>query len=87
MTTDWSRRIHEEVEELRGLRDELRVQLRLGRMEARDRWEKAEQDWERRESKLKLLAAESRESLEGVGEAAQLLAEQIREGYRHIRRR
>lgn len=85
--TDWSRRIHEEVEELRGLRDDLRVQAHLGRMEVRERWEKAERDWEHLEGKLKLLASESRESLEDVGEAARLLAEQIREGYRHIRER
>lgn len=85
--SDWSRRIQEEVDELRGLRDDLRVRIHLGRMEARERWEKTEQDWEHLEGKLKLLAAESRESLEEVGEAARLLAEQIRESYRHLRER
>jgi hypothetical protein len=84
---DWSKRIEEEVEELRGLRDDLRVQVHLAKMEAQERWEKAEEDWESLEGKLRQLAADSREELHEIGEAARLLASQIRESYRHIRER
>lgn len=80
-----SDRIHEEVEELRGLRDDLKLQVHLAKMEAQDRFQKAEQSWEHLEAKLRLLASESRESAGEVGEAAKLLVDEIRESYRHVR--
>ena len=83
--SDWTDRIREEADELRGLRDDLKLQLHLGRMEAQERFEKVEKDWEHLEAKLKLVAEASRESSDEVGEAARLLVEEIREGYRHVR--
>lgn len=83
--TDLSDKLAEELEELRGLRDDLRLQVHLGKMEVQERWEKAEKDWEHLEGRLKLVGAESRETLEEVGEAAKLVLEEIRQGYRHIK--
>ncbi len=54
-------------------------------MEVKERWSKAEQDWQHLEAKLKVMASESREALEDISGAAGLLASEIREGYRHIR--
>lgn len=85
--SDVKKRLQEEVDELRGLRDDLRVQLHLAKLEARDRWEQAEDDWEHLEGKLRELASESREELHEIGESAKGLAAQIRESYRHIRER
>ena len=84
--SDLRDRIHKDAEELRGLRDDLKLQVHLGKMEAQQRFEKAEKDWEHLEAKLKLLAEASRESSDEVGEAARLLVEEIREGYHHVRK-
>ncbi len=82
---DLSDAIRDEVEELRGLRDDLRLQIHLAKMEAQERWEKAEEDWDNLEAKLSQVASESREAMEDVGQAVKLLVGEIRDGYRHIR--
>jgi len=83
--SDWNDRLRSQVDELRGLRDDLKLQVHLGKLEARERFEKTEKDWGHLEAKLKQLADASRESADDVGEAARLLADEIREGYRHVR--
>jgi predicted nucleic acid-binding Zn-ribbon protein len=80
-------RFADEIERLRRLRDELRVQMRLGRAEARERWEKLERDFAHLEAKLAQIREQSRGDLAEIREAAKLLADQIREGYRHLRAR
>ena len=82
---DLSERFTEELDALRELRDEFRVQMELGRAEAREGWERLEEDWHQLEGKLKLMRNESRGELEEIRQAARLLARQIREGYRHLR--
>ena len=83
--SDLGERFSEELKGLRELRDEFRVQMELGRAEARERWERLEDDWHHLEAKLQLVRNESKGELEEIGEAARLLVEQIREGYRHLR--
>jgi SMC interacting uncharacterized protein involved in chromosome segregation len=78
-------RITEEVEGLQRLRDELRVQLHLGKAEARERFEKLEKTWQHLESRLKPIREESGEDLGQIREAAGLLVGEIRDGYRHLR--
>ena len=82
---DLTEKISEELNALRELRDEFRVQMELGRAEARNRWEELEQDWHHLEGKLKLVRDESRGDLEDIGEAARVLLQEIRDGYRHLR--
>ena len=82
---DLGERFSEELKGLRELRDEFRVQMELGRAEARERWERLEEDWRHLEAKLQLMRNESKGELEEIGEAARLLVQQIREGYRHLR--
>ena len=82
---DLSDKVSEELEALRELRDEFRVQMGLGRAEARRRWEELEEDWQHLESKLKLMRNESKGELEDIGEAARTLVQRIQEGYRHLR--
>jgi hypothetical protein len=83
--SDLTERFSEELKGLRELRDEFRIQMELGRAEARGHWERLEEDWRHLEGKLKLMRNESRGELEEINEAARLLVEQIREGYRHLR--
>ena len=79
-------RLHNEVDRLRQTRDELRVQIDLGKMEASDVWQDVEERWERLEGKLRVMADESKEVAEDVGEAATLLVNEIREGLSKVAR-
>ncbi len=83
--SDWKERISKEVGELRAVRDELKLQVHLAKMDGQERFERAEKDWEQLEAKLEVLAGAGRESAESVGEAAKLLVDEIRTGYRHVR--
>lgn len=84
--SDWKHRIEAEVRELRGLRDEVRLRVHLGKMEAREAFEQAEKRWEHLEAKLALIATESKHAAGEVGDAARLLIEEIRAGYDQVRR-
>jgi uncharacterized protein YoxC len=75
----------EELEELRRIRDELRVKIHLGKAEAKDLWEKTEHKLEDFENKVKSISSQAEEPLHDVGEAAKLLLDEIKDGYRRIR--
>lgn len=77
----------DEVERLREMRDELRVQAKLGQAELRERWEKLERRWHQLEGRIKVLREGMREDGQDVREAARLLAGELREGYEHLRQR
>lgn len=77
--------LKDELARLRTLRDELRVQLDLGQMELRDRFESAEKQWHQLEGKLGVIERESKEALDDVKDAAKNLVDEIGEAYKHIR--
>ena len=83
--SDLAERFSEELDALRELRDEFRVQMELGRAEARKRWEELEEDWHHLEGRLRLMRNESKGELEDIGETVRVLLRQIRDGYRHLR--
>jgi len=80
-------RIEQELDNLRTLRDELRVQVHLGRAEVRELWEGAEKRWQKLEGELDRVRDEAREPLEQIGEAAELLLGEIRSGYEKLRKK
>jgi len=77
----------DEIDRLRELRDELRVQAELGRAELRDRWHELEKGWHQLEGRLKLARDGAREDSQNVREAARLLARELRDSYEHLRKR
>lgn len=79
-------KLQEELEQLRTLRDELRVKVELGKMEARDRYEQAEKTWSELDGKLQLIRRETEQPMHDVAEAARLLLHEIAEAYRHVRK-
>ena len=83
-TREW---IHEELEALRQIRDEVRVQAKLGQAELRDHFQELEHRFHELEGKARQLGEGAREDLSGVGEAARRLATELREGYRKLRAR
>jgi hypothetical protein len=80
-------RFSQEFEELRKLRDELRVKAHLGRLEAEEAWGEVEARWQDLEAKARQIGRESAEGMEDVRAAAKLLAGELRETYRGIKRR
>jgi SMC interacting uncharacterized protein involved in chromosome segregation len=85
--SDENSRFNHELEELRTLRDELRVKAHLGRLEAEEAWGEVEKRWQDLEAKARQIGRESGESLVDVRAAAKLLAGELRETYQGIKRR
>lgn len=83
--TDLSAKIEAELESLRRVRDELRVQIHLAKADAKDAWEKLEHKFSEAENKVKFVAREAQEPLEDVREASLDLLREIRSGYNRIR--
>jgi len=84
--SEMGRRIEEELEALRRVRDELRVQMHLAQADARDLWDEMEGKFHELEGKASTVARAAEEPLRDVGEAAKLLVDEIRDGYRRIRK-
>jgi hypothetical protein len=79
-------RMHEEFEKLKQRRDEIRVQLDLGKKDARAAWDEVEGKWQQLEGKVKVLASEARDAAEDVATAADVLMDEIREGFTRLRK-
>ena len=79
-------RLEKELEDLRVTRDELRVRMHLGKLDAQDQWEQIEKQWQHVESKLKLSGEAGREIAEDIGEATSLAVEELKEGYAKLRK-
>lgn len=79
-------RLEKELEDLRVTRDELRVRMHLGKLDAQDQWEQIEKQWQHVESKLKLAGEAGREIAEDIGEATSHAVEEMKEGYAKLRK-
>lgn len=72
--------VREEVSALAGLRDELALQVHLGKLEAKDEWAKIESGWQKLKHVADTTTTEVQESLHD-------LLRQIRDGYQKLRAR
>ena len=79
-------RLEAELKDLRATRDELRVRLHLGKLDAQEQWDQIEKQWQHVESKLKVAGEAGREIAEDIGEAANLTIDEIKEGYAKLRK-
>ncbi len=68
------------VEELARKRDELRVQMHLASMEAKQEWEELEHKWKRFASSARL-----EETAEGVEQSLDLLGAELAKGYKKLK--
>jgi SMC interacting uncharacterized protein involved in chromosome segregation len=75
-----------ELAALQTTRDELRVRLHLGKLDAQEQWDQIEKQWQHIESKLKVAGEAGREVAEDIGEAASLTIGEIKEGYTKLRK-
>jgi uncharacterized coiled-coil DUF342 family protein len=74
------------LEKLKQRRDELNVQLHLGKAEAKELWEQTEGKWQRLRDQLEEIDSETGDIAKDVGAAAMLVADEIRQGYEHLRK-
>ena len=75
------------MDKLRQERDELRLQVRLGKAEFKEEWEGLERKWEHLERRMAGVKDEARETSREVGAAFGILADELGEAYRRIRAR
>ena len=68
------------VQNLKTLRDEIKVQMHLAKAELKDEWEELEPKFEEMEEKLGNAAEETRQTVN-------VIAEELAEAYRRIRDR
>lgn len=67
-------------------RDELKVKIGLAKLEAKEEWEELEGKLDRLRGRMKRLKEEADDSSEDIGEALELLGDEIREGFSRIRK-
>jgi hypothetical protein len=77
--------LEKELDNLRGVRDEIRVRLHLGGAEIRDQWEKLDRGWQHLEGRMKVIGGESDEVAREIGKTLHVLAEQLQDGYQRIK--
>ena len=79
-------RLEDELEALQATRDELRVRLHLGKLDAQEQWNQIEKHWQHVEAKLKVAGEAGQEVADDIGEAASLTIGEIKEGYAKLRK-
>lgn len=67
-------------------RDELRVKLNLAKLEARDEWDELERKMDSLKGRMKVLKEEAKEAGGEVGDAFDILADEIKEGFSRLKR-
>lgn len=75
------------VQRLKTERDELNVRMHLAGAELHDEWRELETRWEHFRAKSRQVEAATAESAEDIGAALELLAAELKAGYKRIRSR
>lgn len=85
-TSDWRERMEKELEELRRVRDELRVKMHLAKKDAQDRWQQLEKRMGELEAHGKRAAQRTEAPLQEIADASRKLLDELRRGYRELRK-
>jgi len=84
-TTEIKASLQREIEALTNARDELKLQLKLARNEARDEWSRIESTVERLQLELKRIGEDAKEPLKDIGTAALHLVDELKRGFTRVR--
>ena len=79
-------RLEKVLKELKTERDNLKVQLHLLNMDAKEEWNELENKYEIFKAKASIVADVAEDSAGDVAEALKLVGEELSEGYKRIRR-
>lgn len=77
--------LQRELELLAKVRDDVRLQVKLAKSEARDEWRKLESTWLGVEAELKRVGEQTKEPVKDMAAAARALMEELRSGYGRIK--
>lgn len=81
-----SEKLQELLQRLETERDELKVQVGLAKLEAREEWEELEDKIQRLRGRLKVMGSEARDASGDVGAAFDVLADEVRDGLARLRK-
>ena len=84
MTEQTQDKLDELMEALKQRRDELSVQMHLGKAEVKDLWQETEEKWRHLRNQLDKIDDETGDAAKDVGAAA-MMAEETRRGYEQLR--
>lgn len=73
------------AEEVKQLRDELKVQMHLAAADARDEFDGLEKKWEHFRARAEVVGKAAGEAAEDVGDALELLGKELKKGYQKVR--
>ena len=74
-------------DKLKNERDELKLKIKLGSMEAREEFERAEEKWDQLKSKVSTIADDVSETSDEYISKAKIVGEELKETYRRIAKR
>ena len=77
--------VDDSVEQLKTIRDELKLQAHLLEMELEDEWQDMEKKWDELNRYLKPVEEATEEAVSDVGAAVSLLVDEIGKGYEKIK--
>ncbi len=77
--------LDEALERLRQERDELRVKVHLGGMEAKEKWDALEQKWETLQGRVAQAKKDAGEKARDANEAVGVIAKELQAAYKRIR--
>ena len=86
MTVHEKKELNELLKKLEQRRDELNVQMHLGKAEAKDLWQETEDKWRHLRSQLDEIDNDTGDVATDVGAAAMIVAEEIRQGYDRLKK-
>lgn len=85
-TMDWKAKFQDVLSDLERERDELRVRIHLGKAEARDELAKVDAKLEELRFRAGAARTEAKSAMDEIGEAAGLLADEIKQGFERVRK-
>lgn len=83
---DIEQRLQNLGRELEQLRDETKLKMHLANTELKDEWEELGKNLEKYRAKARQVGGATREAGEDLGEALELLGEELKKSYQRIRR-
>ena len=78
--------LHKEIDDLKRIRDELKVQAHLAKAEAKEIWQQLEATWPELKKNLAKIESLASESIDEVASATRTLIDSLRKGYERFRR-
>ena len=86
MTDNNQEMIDKLMDDLKQWRDELNVQMHLGKADAKDLLNETEDKWEHQRSQLDAMENETSDTAKDIGAASMLLVEEIKQGYERLKK-